>query len=154
NGLYHRRPLLEPGLTKIGAASMNGYNCLNYRATGNTVIQKLAGPTLWPVSGMIDVPRTFAGSEGPCPTNPTNPQAGGTCAKAGFIPSATFYNWGTSQKSAIDSVASATLTDDAANTPVALLAYYADAQAGHDPAHGYVQDEIALVPQAALAANK
>jgi hypothetical protein len=154
NGLYHRRPLLEPGLTKVGAASKNGYNCLNYRAAGNTVSQKLAGPTLWPSSGMIDVPRTFTGNEGPCPSNPANPQAGGTCAKAGFIPSATFYNWGTFQKSAIESVASATLTDDAANTPVQLLAYYADAQSGHDPAHGFVADEIALVPQAALAANK
>jgi hypothetical protein len=51
-------------------------------------------------------------------------------------------------------VASATLTDDAANTPVALLAYYADAQSGHDPAHGFVADEIALVPEAALAASK
>jgi hypothetical protein len=154
NGLYHRRPLLEPGLMKVGAASKNGYNCLNYRATGNTVIQKLAGPTIWPSSGMIDVPRTFAGSEGPCLTNPANPQAGGACAKAGFIPSATFYNWGTFQKSAIDSVTTATLTDDAANTPVQLLTYYADAQADHDPAHGYVSDEIALVPQASLAANK
>src|SRR5258708_33627534 len=76
NGLYHRRPLLDPGLTKVGAASKNGYNCLNYRAPGNTVPLKLAGPTLWPVSGMIDVPRTFSGSERPCPTNPTNPQAG------------------------------------------------------------------------------
>ena len=46
------------------------------------------------------------------------------------------------------------VTDDAANTIVPLLAYYADAQSGHDPAHGYVQDEIALVPQAALAASK
>ena len=86
NGLYHRRPLLEPGLTKVGAASKNGYNCLNYRAAGNTVSKKLAGPTIWPSSGMIDVPRTFAGSEGPCPTNPTNPQAGGTCAKARVHP--------------------------------------------------------------------
>jgi hypothetical protein len=154
NGLYHRRPLLDPGLVKVGAASKNGYNCLNYRATGNTVTEKLAGPTIWPSSGMIDVPRMFSGSEGPCPTNPANPQAGGTCAKSGFIPSATFYNWGTFQKSAIESVTTATLTDDAANTPVALLTYYADAQTGHDPAHGYVSDEIALVPQASLAANK
>jgi hypothetical protein len=154
NGLYHRRPLLEPGLMKVGAASKNGYNCLNYRAAGNTVTEKLAAPTLWPVSGMIDVPRAFSGSEGPCPTNPDNPLAGGTCNKGGFIPSATFYNWGTFQKSAIESVASATLTDDAAGTPVQLLAYYADGQAGHDPAHGYVSDEIALVPQAALDANK
>ncbi len=154
NGLYHRRPLLDPGLVKVGAASKNGYNCVNYAASGNTVPKKLPGPTMWPASGMTDVPRTFTGNEGPCPSNPTNPQAGGTCAKAGFIPSATFYGWGTYNKSAITQVASATLTDDVGGTSVPLLAYYADAQSGHDPAHGFVADEIAIVPQAALAASK
>ena len=60
NGLYHRRPLLDPGLVKVGAASKSGYNCLNYRATGNTVAQKLATPTLWPADGMTDVPERSA----------------------------------------------------------------------------------------------
>jgi hypothetical protein len=154
NGLYHRRPLLDPGLVKVGAASKNGFNCLDYHAAGNTVAKKLASPTLWPANGMTDVPRTFGGSEGPCPTNPDNPQAGGQCAASGFIASATFYSWGTFQASSINSVASATLTDQGANALVPLLAYYADGVAGHDPAHGFVLDEIALVPQASLGAGK
>ena len=46
------------------------------------------------------------------------------------------------------------MTDDASSTVVPLLVYFADKVAGHDPAPGYVQDEVALVPQASLAANK
>jgi uncharacterized protein YkwD len=153
NGLYHRTPLLDPGLVKIGAASKNGYNCLNYGATGNTVITKVATGTIWPVDGMTDVPRTFGGNEGPCPTA-ADPLTAQDCEASGFIPSVTFYNWGTNRKSSIEAVASATLTEQASNAVVPLFIYYADGQAGHDPAPGYVRDEIALVPRAALAANK
>jgi hypothetical protein len=156
NGLYHRHPLLDPGLVKVGAASSGGYNCLNYQAAGNTVINRLNAPTLWPPNGMTDVPRTFGGNEGPCPTLPANPLAAGTCVASGFIPSATFYNWGTSRSSAITSVASATLTDTTtgAATAIPLLAYYAGGIAGHDPAAGFMVDEIALVPMASLPASR
>jgi uncharacterized protein YkwD len=153
NGVYHRRPLLEPGLVKVGAASLEGYNCFNYNATGNTTPMKLDHPVLWPAAGMTDVPRSFGGNEGPCPTNPSDPLAGGSCAAAGFIISATYYNWGTNRASALSSVASVTLTNSATQATVPLLTWYADGVSGHDPAHGYVRDEIALVPQAALSAN-
>jgi hypothetical protein len=156
NGLYHRRPLLDPGLVKVGAASNSGYNCLNYRAPGNTVVVIAPSPTLFPPNGTTDVPRTFVGSEGPCPTTPSDPLAGGTCPAGGFIPSATFYNWGTAQKGAIDAVSGATLTDvtSGTGTTIPLLAYYAGGVSGHDPAPGYVPDEIALVPMASLAAGR
>jgi hypothetical protein len=153
NGVYHRHPLLAPGLVKLGAASMSGYNCVNYAAPGNTINQKPPAPVLWPANGMTDVPRAFGGNEGPCPTNPTNPLAGGTCGGSGFIVSATFYNYSTNRMAALSSVSSVTLTDQTLGAPVSLLTWYADKVAGHDPAPGYMQDEIALVPQAQLAAN-
>jgi len=140
-------------LTKVGAASIQGYNCFNYNATGNTTVLKLDHPVLWPANGMTDVPRSFGGNEGPCPTNPTDPTAGGSCAAAGFIISATYYGWGTNRASALTSVANVTLTDTGTQAAVPLLTWYADGVSGHDPAHGYMRDEIALVPQAALTAN-
>ncbi|HYP88703.1 MAG TPA: CAP domain-containing protein [Polyangiaceae bacterium] len=153
NGVYHRRPLLDPGLTKVGAASIQGYNCFNYNAAGNTTVLKLDHAVLWPADGMTDVPRAFGGNEGPCPTNPADPTASGSCAAAGFIISATYYGWGTNRASALTSVSSVTLTDTTTSAAVPLLTWYADGVSGHDPAHGYMRDEIALVPQAALTPN-
>ncbi len=152
NGLYHRTPLLNPGLMKVGAASTQGYNCLDYAASGNTVTARAATPVLFPPSGSSDVPEMFGGNEGPCPTA-TNPLTATTCPAGGFIVSANFYGWSTGNASAIGAVASATLTDTATGAVVPLFAYYADTVAGHDPAPGYVRNEIALVPQASLAAN-
>jgi uncharacterized protein YkwD len=153
NGVYHRRPLLEPGLVKVGAASSEGYNCFNYNAPGNTVPMKQDHAILWPASGLSDVPRSFIGNEGPCPTNPSDPLAGGSCGPSGFIITATYYNWGTSRTSALTAVTSATLTNSGTQSAVPLLTWYADGVAGHDPARGYMRDQIALVPQAALSAN-
>jgi hypothetical protein len=155
NGLYHRTPLLDPGLVKVGAASTMGYNCIDYAAAGNRTTLKLAAPTLWPADGMTDVPLTFGGNEGPCPTA-TDPLNATTCPSAGFIPSANFYAWTTRNQTAIQAVASATLTDQSVDPPaeVPLFAWYADKVPQHDPAAGYVRDEIALVPQMSLGANK
>jgi hypothetical protein len=153
NGLYHRTPLLNPGLTKVGVASTEGYNCLDYAASGNTVAARAATPVLFPPAGTTDVPDTFGGNEGPCPTAPADPLTATTCPGSGFIVSANFYGWSTGNASAIGAVASVTLTDTAASAAVPLLAWYADTIAGHDPAPGYVKNEIALVPQASLAAG-
>jgi uncharacterized protein YkwD len=153
NGVYHRRPLLDPGLVKVGAASVQGYNCLNYNASGNTTVKKIEEPVLWPADGMTDVPRAFGGNEGPCPTNPSDPLQASNCGPSGFIISAVWYNWGTNRASALTSVASVTLTNSSTQMEVPLLTWYADGVSGHDPARGYMRDEIALVPQATLAAN-
>jgi uncharacterized protein YkwD len=150
NGLYHRHPLLDPGLVKVGAASKQGYNCLNYGASGNTTVLKPASAVLWPADGMTDVPRTFPGNEGPCPTVPADPLNATSCDGSGFIISATFYNWGSNRASAIGAVTSVALTNTSTNMPVPLLTWYADRVADHDPARGYTPDEIALVPAATL----
>jgi hypothetical protein len=152
NGLYHRTPLLDPGLMRVGAASAMGYNCLDYAATGNRTTVKAVTPVLFPPDGTTDVPLSFEGNEGPCPTA-ANPLNATTCAGSGFIVSANWYAWSTGNNSAIGGVTSATLTDTQTQTVVPLFAYYADKVTGHDPAPGYVRNEIALVPQANLAAH-
>lgn len=152
NGLYHRNPLLDPGLTKVGAASTGGYNCLDYGATGNTVTVRAASPVLFPPDGTTNVPETFGGFESPCPTA-ADPLTATTCGSSGFIATANWYGWSNGNASAISAVSSATITDTATDAVVPLFAYYADTVSGHDPAPGYVHNEIALVPQASLAAN-
>lgn len=149
NGLYHRNPLLDPGLTKVGAASSDGYNCLDYGAAGNTATVVVAAPVLFPPDGATDVPVSFGGNEEPCPTA-ANPLDFTTCGPGGFIVTANWYGWAGGQD-AISAVASATLTDTEIGAVVPLFAYYADNVDAHNPAPGYIPNEIALVPQASLA---
>jgi uncharacterized protein YkwD len=153
NGLYHRTPLLDPGLTRVGAASSMGYNCLDYAAAGNRTTVRAAAPVLFPPDGTTNVPLEFGGNEGPCPTMPANPQTATSCPTSGFIPSANWYGWSTGNKSAISGTPTVSLTDNQTQAAVPLLAWYADTVTGHDPAPGFVRNEIALVPQANLAAN-
>jgi uncharacterized protein YkwD len=153
NSLYHRTPLLDPGLTKVGAASAQGYSCLDYGATGNTTSVRALSPVLFPPNGTTDVPENFVGNEDPCPTAPTDPLSAASCPDAGFIVTANWYGWGTVGGAAITAVSSATLTDTDIGAAVPLLTFYADNVSGHDPAPGYVHDEIALVPEASLAPN-
>lgn len=152
NGLYHRNPLLDPGLTKAGAASSGGYNCLDYGAPGNTATVRAASPVLFPPNGATDVPETFGGFESPCPTA-ADPLTATSCGGSGFIVTANWYGWSTGGASAIDAVSSVSMTDTATDASVPLFAWYADTISGHDPAPGYVHNEIALVPQASLSAN-
>jgi len=152
NGLYHRNPLLDPGLTKAGAASSGGYNCLDYGAPGNTATVVAASPVLFPPEGTTDVPETFGGFESPCPTA-ADPLTATTCGGSGFIVTANWYGWGTGESSAISAVSSVSMTDMATDAAVPLFAWYADTISGHDPAPGYVHNEIALVPQASLGPN-
>jgi hypothetical protein len=153
NGLYHRTPLLDPGLMRVGAASTMGYNCVDYAATGNRTTVRAAAPVLFPPDGTTNVPLEFGGNEGPCPTMPANPQTATTCPTSGFIVSANWYGWSTGNKSAISGTPTVNLTDNQTQASVPLLAWYADTVTGHDPAPGFVKNEIALVPQANLAAN-
>ncbi|MGA3120996.1 MAG: CAP domain-containing protein [Polyangiaceae bacterium] len=153
NSLYHRTPLLDPGLTKVGAASTQGYSCLDYGATGNTASVRVLSPVLFPPNGTTDVPENFVGNEDPCPTAPSDPLSAATCPDAGFIVTANWYGWGTAAGAAITAVSSAALTDTEIGAAVPLLTFYADNVSGHDPAPGYVHNEIALVPEASLAPN-
>jgi hypothetical protein len=153
NGLYHRTPLLDPGLTKVGAASIEGYNCLDYGGAGNTVSARAASPVLFPPNGATDVPDNFVGNEDPCPTAPSDPLTSMSCAGSGFIVTANWYGWGTVDSPAITAVSSVSMTDAETSAAVPLLTFYADTVSGHDPAPGYVHNEIALVPEANLAAN-
>lgn len=153
NSLYHRVPLLDPRLTRIGAASYAGYSCLYY---ADGIDSSLAGSlVLWPASRMVDVPVEFAGRETPCPTHPEDPTgiAAEQCPSAGFIVTATWYGAGhplafpQGQPSARLSYA-----DDASEVP--LLALYAGGVEGFDPLPGGIPDTVALVPARPLEQNR
>ncbi|MBI5533541.1 MAG: hypothetical protein HY898_12555 [Deltaproteobacteria bacterium] len=148
NSLYHRLPLLHAGLTEVGFASKQGWNCINYRP--GTQKTKAAAAVIWPPAETYDVPTDFVGFEAPCPTKVDNPLAtnGMDCQGSGFIVTASWNNWGGFQ-----SVQSVDLIEDATGTPVPLLVWYGDGVVGHDPAKGYTPDTISIVPQASLAAN-
>ncbi len=162
--LYHRLPLIEPGLQKVGYASKSGYNCINYRPGTKSSVKALH-VILWPPDGMTDVPRTFTGFEWPCPTSedPANtpPEA---CASSGFIVSGSWFGWANNSgwspffASYMPDGGGAplqiALIDDATNQPVELMWWWADQVPGHDPNEkGYLQETFAIVPKAGLAAN-
>lgn len=158
NSLYHRLPLLHPGLTKIGYASKDGYNCINYRSgTDETVVVTPLTPVLWPPDGLADVPRSFVGHEVPCPTKVADPMAstGVDCAASGFIVTASWFGlggwtapFGHADRSGVR------LVDEDTGSEIPLLTWYADGLEGHDPVPRAVAESVALVPAASLPFKK
>ncbi len=152
NSLYHRLPLLHPGLARVGGAAYRGFVCFHYDS-GTLPIDE-PQRVVWPPDRTVDVPRSFVGRERPCPTNPSDPDgtAAVSCPSSGFILTATWYGpeggypYG-------PAVAEPTLrrVDDGASVP--LLAWYADGVTGHDPAEGLIPRTVAWVPSAPLSAG-
>ena len=71
NSLYHRLPLLHPGLMRIGAAVVtsgrNTWTCIQYRP-GTDGSVRAPHEIFWPPPDVPNTDRTFNGNEGPCPT--------------------------------------------------------------------------------------
>ncbi len=149
NSLYHRLPLLDSGLTTVGFASKEGFNCINYRP-GTDKANKADRAIVWPADGMYDVPTSFVGFEAPCPTLPDNPLSttGFDCKASGFIPTVSWFRWGKMTGEPV-----VNLIHDGTGESVALLAWYGDGVSGHDPAKGYTPSTISLVPQEKLEPN-
>lgn len=149
NSLYHRLPLLDPGLVRVGGASYGGYVCLHY-ASGTLPLDE-PQQVFWPPANTFDVPISFVGRERPCPTTPADPNgtAAEQCPAAGFIMSSTWYGPEYGYPYSSSSAAPALFTDDDGQA-VPLLAWYADGVAGHDPAAGLIPRTIAWVPAATL----
>lgn len=150
NSLYHRLPVLDPGLSSVGAAELDGFVCLHF-ATGTSDI---ASPSrvLWPPADTVDVPRAFVGRENPCPSTPASPDATNplNCPTSGFIVTATWFGPSKGYPFA-DKAPIAGLFDTRTGEAVPLLAWYADGVAGHDPLPGLVGQTVALVPAEPLA---
>ncbi|MBI5535441.1 MAG: hypothetical protein HY898_22115 [Deltaproteobacteria bacterium] len=146
--LYHRIPLLSPGLLTVGAAEYGGYVCLNFQQ-GTAEVSEVRLVT-WPSGGMGDVPTDFPGRESPCPTTPSDP--GGTaadqCPASGFILTATWY--GPTGSGLFSQVNSAGITDGSTGTALGVLALYASGLTGSDPVPGAMPHTLALIPDASL----
>ncbi len=149
DSLYHRIPILAPGLQRVGLAEHGGYVCLHFR-DGTT--EAKAQLVVWPPDGIVDVPTMFVGRESPCPTAPSDPY--GTppeqCPGSGYIMTATWYGPSSVGFSEVSSVEARL---EATSQPVPLLAWYADTIPEHDPEPGLVPRTVAIAPASALASN-
>jgi uncharacterized protein YkwD len=138
--LYHRLPLIHPGLTSIGVAVNGTYSCLQYRPGTDGSVQA-PHEIFWPPADIQETSRTFGGSESPCPTI-DDPLSGGSCPGSAAIASIGLNGLG-----AMSGV-TATLrnVDTGADVPLYRV-YYDGGPTPHEQA-GYLDGTIALVPPA------
>ncbi len=136
--LYHRLPLLHPGLSTVGIAHDGTYACLQFRGGTSAVVTP--HPVRWPAPDHLCAERQYAGEESPCPTS-DDPFAPGQCP-----PSGTIATLGLSGLGAITDV-SGTLTRISDGTPIELSHTYWDGGASPHEQEGYLIDSIALVPR-------
>ncbi len=139
NSLYHRLPLLHPGLARVGVAALGQYGCIQYRP-GTTDSVRAPHEIFWPPPDATNADRTFIGSESPCPTV-ADPLAGGSCPAGGTIATMGIHGWG-----ALSNV-TATLTNVATGADTSLLHLYFDGGPSRHEQQGYVEGTVALVPQ-------
>ncbi|NUN16415.1 MAG: CAP domain-containing protein [Myxococcales bacterium] len=64
-GIYHRLPLFEPGLSTIGVGMAQNYWCLDVISGAEFYLQH--EPIAYPADGQVDVPVLFDGTESPNP---------------------------------------------------------------------------------------
>lgn len=148
NSLYHRLPLLNPGLVRVGGAAHAGYVCLHYES--GTVPLDAPHRVMWPPANTYDVPRSFVGREHPCPSTPSDPSTPALqCPVSGFIMTVTWYG-PTSYYPYTDSAPAPSLIRSEDGAQVPLGAWYADGVAGHDPAPGLIPNTVAWVPATPL----
>ena len=139
NTLYHRLPLLHPGLHHVGVAYTDQYACVQYRR-GTDESVGAPFPIFWPPA---DIPRTavqFGGNESPCPTieDPFDSEA--TCPASAAIPSVGLHGLGSL------SGVTGTITNVATGESVPLFKTYFDGGATEHEQTGYLAGTIALVP--------
>ncbi len=152
DGLYHRLPLLDPRLERVGLASFDGYTCMYYEPGVDAT--RAGALVLWPPNGVTGVPPTFAGHETPCPTWPLDPAgiAAEQCPSAGFVVTATWFG-ATHLLAGQRETPVVSLTRGDATASIPILAVYASGVEGLDPIPGSIPDTIAMVPEGPLPAG-
>lgn len=138
NTLYHRLPLIHPGLQRIGAAMLEGHACIQYRR-GTDYSVGANFPVLYPPPDVQTTSRAFQGNESPCPTT-EDPFGAGGCPPSGAISTMGLYGMG-----AISNV-SATLTNLATGEPVELFKVYWEGGPTPHEQQGYLDESVALIP--------
>jgi hypothetical protein len=135
--LYHRLPLLHPGLQRIGVAFEGSTACILYR--DGTVATDAPHPILWPVADSVFTRATFGGAESPCPTV-DDPLAGGDCPGSAAI--ATLGLHGHSFSSPVGRIVRLDTGDE-----LPLFHLWYDGGPSSSESGGYVEGTIALVPE-------
>jgi hypothetical protein len=138
SSLYHRLPLLHPGLTTVGIAHANEYACIQFRR--GTVGVSAPHPVQWPAPDHLCAARRYGGEESPCATN-ADPLAPGQCPPSGTIATLGLYGRGP-----ITDV-TGTLTRVTDGSAIDLSNIYWDGGESAHEQQGYLSDSIALVPQ-------
>jgi hypothetical protein len=147
NTLYHRLPLIHPGLMRVGihyetatiGDSSSAWACVLYRqgTDGRTTTPH---PVLFPPADIVGTSRTFGGNESPCPTV-EDPLGGGPCPGSAAIPSVGLHRLG-----AIGDV-SGTFTNLETGEAVPLFASYFHQGPSPHEMMGYLDGSLALVPE-------
>ena len=146
NTLYHRLPLIHPGLTRIGAHFSGGFGCVQYR--GGTDDSAVAPhPILWPPPDIAGTDRTFGGNESPCPTV-ADPLGGGPCPGSAAIPSLGLHGLGRLAN------ATGTLTRLDTGAQVSLMHVFFDGGPSTHERQGYLEGTVALVPEAGSSLDR
>jgi hypothetical protein len=138
NTLYHRLPLIHPGLERVGVAFGESYACV-YTSAG-TRDAVAPHPLLWPPPDIESTERQFHGNESPCPTV-ADPLAGGDCP-----PSAAIATLGLHGMGDLGAVAGR-LTNLDTDIDVPLFATYWAGGASPHEQQGYLDESVALVPE-------
>jgi hypothetical protein len=139
NTLYHRLPLVHPGLERVGVAYDEAFACVQYRRGTNNEV-RAPYPIYWPPPDVVGTDRVFGGNESPCPTA-ADPLAGGTCPGSAAIPTVGIHRWG-----AISNVVG-TYTNLDTGAETFLYHTFWDGGATPHEMFGYLEGTIALVPQ-------
>jgi len=139
NTLYHRLPLIHPGLERVGIAFLGNLACVQYRP-GTDGSVRAPYPILWPPPDIVGTDRRFGGNESPCPTV-DNPLGGGDCPGSAAIPSLGINRWGR----LADVAGTLRNLDTGVDVPL-FHVWYDGGPSEHEQA-GYVEGTVALVPQ-------
>jgi uncharacterized protein YkwD len=134
--LYHRLPLIHPGLQRIGVAFEGTTACVQYRP--GTIVAAAPHPILWPVADSTFTRPTFGGAESPCPTL-ENPMGGGECPSSAAIASIGLHG-----HTLANPMGHITRLDTGDELPLFHLWWEGGGSSSEGP---YVEGTIALVPE-------
>lgn len=139
NTLYHRLPLLHPGLERVGIAFSETYACVQYRR-GTDESVRAPYPILWPPPDIVGTARQFGGNESPCPTA-DDPLSAADCPPSAAIPTLGIHRWG----SLTDVSGTYVNLDTGAMVPL-FRTYYDGGPSPHEQV-GYLGGNVSLVPE-------
>lgn len=142
NSLYHRLPLIHPGLEEVGIYHDGSYGCVQYRS--GTRGRAAPHPIPFPAADIQFADRQFFGAESPCPTV-EDPLGGGACP-----PSATIATLGLHGHGVLTDVSGSISRIDTGEAVPLFKTYWDGGPTPHEQM-GYLEGSIALIPEPSTA---